>query len=113
MEHGKTIWDSIRGAKAAVGWQTTSPAASAWWAEFERINFANPSLVLSLLLELCNRSRTIEEFFITYLNSNLDGIQENLDFLDLVVKHSPACGRLDKQAFDRFCTIAFANSNKP
>lgn len=57
-------------------------SASKWWLAFLEENKERPVLVSRLIAELRARSMTINDFFLTYVYSNTDNIQANLDFAD-------------------------------
>lgn len=62
--------------------ENASLSARRWWDAFERENVAKPGTVQRLMDELVRRKATIQDFFLSYVYSNTDNIQANLDYMD-------------------------------
>lgn len=59
-------------------------AAQSWWEELEALNEDRVDLVLKLADELLVRGATINDFFLACSYSGREGVQENLQFLDVI-----------------------------
>lgn len=76
------VCEALEQVKQHLDWENTTGLAREWWKAFEDGNRENLLLVLKLAQELWNRNATISEFFLAYVYSNSENIQENLNFLD-------------------------------
>ena len=65
-----------------IAWSETTGSARKWWLAFESENESRLPLVVRLEEELLSRKATVTEFFLAYVYSNTDNIQENLHYLD-------------------------------
>lgn len=77
--------------KGKLDWENTTGVAREWWEAFEEQNSSKRSLVLTLTEELLKRNATIYEFFLSYVYSNSESIEENIKFLDKM-KEAKASG---------------------
>ena len=75
---------ALRWSRRLLGWNDASDAAKEWWKELEELNDDRTSLIMKLAGELLTRQATIEDFFTACLYSGREGVQENLQFLDLI-----------------------------
>ena len=69
-------------AKRKLDWENTTGVAREWWEAFETQNATNLAAVLLLGQELLSRQATITEFFLAYVYSDVDSVEENLKYLD-------------------------------
>ncbi len=76
------IVQTLNSFKGQLEWESCMDIAKEWWEAFENQNKGNMILVLTVAHELIKRKATINEFFLAYVYSNSDNIQENLDYLD-------------------------------
>ena len=76
------IRELLEQAKKKLDWENTTGVAREWWEAFEAQNAENLATVLMLTLELLSRQATITEFFLAYVYSDVDSVEENLKYLD-------------------------------
>lgn len=76
------IRELLEQAKKKLDWENTTGVAREWWEAFERQNAENLATVLMLCQELLIRQATITEFFLAYVYSDVDSVEENLRYLD-------------------------------
>jgi type IV secretory pathway TraG/TraD family ATPase VirD4 len=76
------IKELLEQAKKKLDWENTTGVAREWWEAFEAQNQENLATVLMLTLELLSRQATITEFFLAYVYSDVDSVEENLKYLD-------------------------------
>lgn len=76
------IKQTLASFKKQIDYDGAMDIAREWWDAFEAQNATNMLLVLTVAHELVKRTATINEFFLAYVYSNSDNIQENLDYLD-------------------------------
>jgi len=76
------IRELLEQAKKKLDWENTTGVAKEWWEAFEAQNQENLATVLMLTLELLARQATITEFFLAYVYSDVDSVEENLKYLD-------------------------------
>lgn len=76
------IRELLEQAKKKLDWDNTTGVAREWWEAFETQNAENLATVLMLTLELLARQATITEFFLAYVYSDVDSVEENLKYLD-------------------------------
>ncbi|MDD2943865.1 MAG: TraM recognition domain-containing protein, partial [bacterium] len=69
-----------------LGWSQTSGVAREWWESFETQNAGKKALILTLFDELLRRESTIYEFFLSYVYSSSESIEDNLKFLDRMIE---------------------------
>ena len=79
-QHGQ----SLQFSRKLLGWEAASEEARDWWRELEQLNDDRTSLIIKLAGELLTRQATIEDFFTACLYSGREGVQDNLNFLDLI-----------------------------
>jgi uncharacterized caspase-like protein len=71
-----------RELREQIGWSATTGVAREWWDAFEKQNAGNVPTLIALEERLLARKATITEFFLAYMNSNVDQVLPNLDYLD-------------------------------
>jgi len=76
------IKELLEQAKKKLDWENTTGVAREWWEAFEAQNAENLATVLMLTLELLSRQASITEFFLAYVYSDVDSVEENLKYLD-------------------------------
>ncbi len=76
------IKELLEQAKKKLDWENTTGVAREWWEAFETQNAENLATVLMLTLELLSRQSSITEFFLAYVYSDVDSVEENLKYLD-------------------------------
>lgn len=69
-----------------LGWSQTTGVAREWWESFETQNSGKKALILTLFDELLRRESTIYEFFLSYVYSSSESIEDNLKFLDRMIE---------------------------
>jgi len=82
-------WEEIihrlEGIKAELGWAQTVGVAREWWEEFEEQNANRLPLVIALAEEIRRKGGTIKEFFLAYLESGTESIDQNLIYMGRMV----------------------------
>jgi hypothetical protein len=71
----------------ALQLSNASAHAQKWWTSFKTENSKKPALVATLAMEIAQRQKTINDFFLCYVESLSDNIQANLylsDYLSLL-----------------------------
>lgn len=58
--------------------------AKKWWTAFKTENSQKPALVATLAMEIAQRQKTINDFFLCYVESLSDNIQANLHLSDYI-----------------------------
>ena len=80
--------------KKQLAWDSVSTAAKEWWTAFEEANKNNFLVIIELAKQLAKRDATIEDFYLTYVHSDLNTIPEILSVMD----HLIAQGKMGKGA---------------
>ena len=81
---GKELVNSFEITRTLLDFEGASPQAKQWWKELELLNKERPTLVSRLADELVERNASIDDFYLACSYSNRQGVQDNLDFLDLI-----------------------------
>jgi len=79
------IINRLEGIKAELGWAETVGVAREWWEEFEEQNSNRLPLVIALAEEIRRKGGTIKEFFLAYLESGTESIDQNLIYMEKMV----------------------------
>ncbi|MCC6933867.1 MAG: type IV secretory system conjugative DNA transfer family protein [Deltaproteobacteria bacterium] len=80
--------------KKILSYSSMSKAGREWWAAFEEANKANFPIIIELAKQLAKREVTIEDFYLTYLHSDLSSIPEILGVMDHLIEQ----GKMGKAA---------------
>src|SRR5204863_360698 len=84
--------------KKSLDWDNTTGVAREWWEAFEKQNADNPEVVQDLCEKLLKRKASITEFFLAYVYSDKDNVEENLKYLDEMRKQRDAKAKEEKQS---------------
>lgn len=74
--------ETLERLKKALDWENTTGVAREWWESFEEENAKNLPLVVSLAEEILKKRATINDFFLAYVYSESQSVQETLNYME-------------------------------